>query len=276
MPLPRRVLVACCTDPQPRADSATRCGLLNGKPTRLRCHADVVISADSTTCTSRRIVGLYTLTKQAEGRRSFSKGTAGGGRDRLALASGVPAPRYPTTGVAGCGAPEIPPTEIGSGFHEPQYPVRTSSCRLNLRRIHRTVSKVMTPIDKKSTTGPNIIDHKVELPTIKACPTVFQLLECTLSQIGNPISQRTEIATPIFCQPFIAASQYAGATRTMMITAPAINDPIAVRSLPGRPCLWRCAVEKPNHRHRRLLGNGLRIKMFSALELFNASQVVSL
>jgi hypothetical protein len=99
------------------------------------------------------------------------------------------------------------PTEIGSGFHEPQYPVRTSSCRLNLRLIHRTVSKVMTPIDKKSTTGPNIIDHKVELPTIKACPTVFQLLECTLSQIGNPISQRTEIATPIFCQPFIAARQ---------------------------------------------------------------------
>jgi hypothetical protein len=98
--------------------------------------------------------------------------------------------------------------------------VRTPSCRLNLRLIHRTVSKVMTPIDKKSTTGPNIIDHKVELPTIKACPTVFQLLECTLSQIGNPISQRTEIATPIFCQPFIADSQHARATRTIMITAP--------------------------------------------------------
>jgi hypothetical protein len=98
------------------------------------------------------------------------------------------------------------PTEIGSGFHEPQYPVRTSSCRPNLRIIHRTVSKVMTPIDKKSTTGPNIIDHKVELPTIKACPTVFQLPECTLSQIGNSISQRTEMTAPIFCQPLIAPS----------------------------------------------------------------------
>ena len=42
----------------------------------------------------------------------------------------------------------------------------------------------MTPIDKKSTTGPNIIDHKVELPTIKACPTVFQLPEWTLWLIG--------------------------------------------------------------------------------------------
>jgi hypothetical protein len=61
----------------------------------------------------------------------------------------------------------------------------------------------MTPIDKKSTTGPNIIDHKVELPTIKACPTVFQLPECTLSQIGNPISQRTEMTAPIFCHLFV-------------------------------------------------------------------------
>jgi hypothetical protein len=59
----------------------------------------------------------------------------------------------------------------------------------------------MTPIDKKSTTGPNIIDHKVELPTIKACPTVFQLPECTLSQIGNPISQRTEMTAPNLLPP---------------------------------------------------------------------------
>jgi hypothetical protein len=98
------------------------------------------------------------------------------------------------------------PTEIGSGVHEPQYPVRTSSCRPNLRLIHRTVSKVMTPIDKKSKTGPNIIDHKVELPTIKACPTVFQLPECILSQIGNPISQRTEMTAPIFWHLVIVIS----------------------------------------------------------------------
>ena len=64
----------------------------------------------------------------------------------------------------------------------------------------------MTPIDKKSTTGPNIIDHKVELPTIKACPTVFQLPECTTSQIGNPISQRTEMTAPIFCHLVIVLS----------------------------------------------------------------------
>jgi hypothetical protein len=95
--------------------------------------------------------------------------------------------------------PATTPAPIaGSGFHEPQYP-----CRPNLRLIHRTVSKVMTPIDKKSTTGPNIIDHKVELPTIKACPTVFQLPEWTLSQIGNPISQRTEMTAPIFCHLFV-------------------------------------------------------------------------
>ena len=64
----------------------------------------------------------------------------------------------------------------------------------------------MTPIDKKSTTGPNIIDHKVELPTIKACPTVFQLPECTPSQIGNPINQRTEMTAPIFCHLVIVLS----------------------------------------------------------------------
>jgi hypothetical protein len=64
----------------------------------------------------------------------------------------------------------------------------------------------MTQIDKKRTTGPNIIDHKVELPAIKACPIVFQLLECTLSQIGNPISQRTETTAPIFCHMVIAPS----------------------------------------------------------------------
>ena len=110
---------------------------------------------------------------------------------------------YPDAGMRLAISRAVTPTEIGSSFHEPQYPVRTSSCRPNFRLIHRTVSKVMTPIDKKSKTGPNIIDHKVELPTIKACPTVFQLPECTLSQIGNPISQRTEMTAPIFCHLFV-------------------------------------------------------------------------
>jgi hypothetical protein len=57
---------------------------------------------------------------------------------------------FSTDSDNGVSSVKMMPTEIGSGFHEPQYPVRTPSCRLNLRLIHRTVSKVMTPIDKKS------------------------------------------------------------------------------------------------------------------------------
>jgi hypothetical protein len=67
----------------------------------------------------------------------------------------------------------------------------------------------MTPIDQKSTTGPNIIVHKAamsELPAIKARPTAFQLPECTPSQIGNPINQETEMTAPIFCHLVIAPS----------------------------------------------------------------------
>jgi Membrane dipeptidase (Peptidase family M19) len=60
--------------------------------------------------------------------------------------------------------------------------------------------------EQRSTTGPNIIVHKAavsELPAIKACPTVFKLPERTMKKIGNPIIHRTEIPTPIFCQPFM-------------------------------------------------------------------------
>ena len=64
----------------------------------------------------------------------------------------------------------------------------------------------MTPIDQRSATGANIIVHKAtvsELPAIKAFPTVFKLPESTTKKIGRPISQRTELTAPIFCQPLI-------------------------------------------------------------------------
>src|SRR3984893_2078855 len=84
-------------------------------------------------------------------------------------------------------------------------PSPSCSAVVCLRLIHRTTSTVMIPIDQSSTTGANIIVHKVrvsKLPATRIFTTVFQV-ECTTRKIDNPISQRMEIARPIFCQSLI-------------------------------------------------------------------------